>query len=111
PRLVGLTQRDERATAALDEERGTPAEQDDVRTGDACRSRTRSPRPGQHGPVRLSRVGCGEDERLVGILLRGPQLTQPLDRPTERELRPTEPLDEVTPAAEAERLERPQLAV
>ena len=40
-----------------------------------------------------------------------PQLAQPLDGSAERELRASEPLDEVAAAAEPERLERSQLAV
>ena len=64
PVLVRLAERDERAAAALDEERRLAAEQDDVRARDARRAGARALRPRDHGAVRLRRVGGGEDERL-----------------------------------------------
>ena len=105
PRLVGLAQRHERAAAALDEERGLAAEQDDVRAGDAGRARSGALRPRQRRAVGLGRVGGGEHERLLVVALAAAQLAEPLDRAGERELRPAEALDEVAAAADADRLE------
>ena len=86
-------QRHEGPAAAFDEEHGLAAEEDDLRAGDARGARTRPLRPGQRCAVRLRRVGRGEDERL-GLLL-GAQLTQPLDRSRQGELRAAETLDEI----------------
>src|SRR5581483_11514940 len=110
PRLLRLAQRDERAAAALDVERSLAAEEHDPGAGDAGRARPGAPRPRERGAVGLSRIGRGEDARL--LLLAGvARLAQALDRSPERELRAAESLDEVAAAAEPERLERAQLAV
>ena len=111
PALVRITQRDERAAAALDEERGLAAEQDDVRTGDPGRRAPAALRPRQRRSVGLRGIGGGEHERVRLVALARTQFAQPLDRAAERELRAPEALDEVAAAAEAERLERLQLAV
>ena len=52
-----------------------------------------------------------QDERLLLFILTRPQLAQPLDRARQRELGAAESFDEVTAAANAERLERAELAV
>ena len=111
PRLFGLAQRHERAPAALDEQRGLAAEQDDLCARDACGARAGALRPRQRRAVRLCRIGCGEHERLGLLVLARAELAQALDRAGQRELRAAEPLDEVAAAADAERLERAQLAV
>ena len=111
PLVVGIAQRHERPAAALDEQGGPAAEQDDVGAGDASRACARPLRPRQRGAVGLRRIGGREHERLGSSSSRGAQLAEPLDRAPERELRAAEPLDEVPAPAEAERLERLQLAV
>ena len=111
PGLLGLAERDERAAAALDEERRLAAEQDDVARRRPARRARRPASARQRGAVRLGRVGRREHERLGLLPVLRPQLAQPLDGAAERELRAAEPLDEVAAAAEAERLQRPQLAV
>ena len=111
PLLLGLAQRNERTAAALDVERRLAAEQDDVRARDSRGPRAGPLRPRQRGAVGLRRVGRREHERLLGLAVLRLQLPQPLDRAAEGELRAAEPLDEVAAAAEAERLERLQLAV
>ena len=111
PRLVGIAQRHESAAAALDEQRGLAAEQDDLRPRDPRGAALRALRPRQRCAVGLRGIGGGEDERLRLLPVPRAQLAQPLDRPGQRELRAAEPLDEVAAAADAERLERAQLAV
>jgi signal transduction histidine kinase len=111
PLLLRLTQRNERAAAALDEERRLAAEQDDVRAGDARRPSACALRPRQRRAVRLRRIGGGEHERLRLAAFARPQLAQPLHRPAERELGAAEALDEVAAPARPERLERTQLLV
>ena len=106
-----IAQRDERAAAALDEQGRPAAEQDDIGAGDASRACARPLRPRQDGSVRLRRIGGGEHERLVLVVLARPQLPEALDRAAERELGAAETLDEVAAPAETERLERLQLAV
>ena len=112
PLRIGIPERHDRLAAALDEERRL------ARRGGRRGRRRRAPRArparfghGQHRAVRLRRVGGGQDERLLLLVLARPELAQPLDRAAERELRAAEPLDEVAAAAEPERLERLQLAV
>ena len=78
---------------------------------DARRACARPLRPREHRAVGLRRIGGGQDERLLLLVLARPELAQPLDRAAERELRAAEPLDEVAAAAEPQRLERLQLAV
>ena len=82
-----------------------------MRAGDPRGAAAGALRPRQRGAVRLRRVGRGEHERLRLLPVARPQLAQPLDRAAERELRAAEALDEVAAPAEAERLERAQLAV
>jgi hypothetical protein len=82
-----------------------------VRPCDTRCPRARPLRPREHRAVRLRRVGGGEDERLLLLVLARPELAQPLDRAAERELRAAEPLDEVAAAAKPQGLERLQLAV
>ena len=70
PRIVALAQGNERPPAALDVEDRLAAEEDDVRTSHARRSRAGPLRPGQRCAVRLRRVGRGDHEcRLVGVRL------------------------------------------
>src|SRR5579862_5628682 len=57
---VGIFQRDERAPAALDEQHRPAAEQDDVGTGDARRSRSRALGPWEDRAVWLRGIGGGE---------------------------------------------------
>ena len=112
PRLVRLAQRDERPAAALDEQRR-------ARRRAARRARRRRATPGRRpasataarAPYGCAGIGRREHERLRLVLRRRAQLAQPLDRAGERELGAAEALDEVAAAAEAERLERLQLAV
>ena len=111
PLRIGIPQRHERAAAALDEQGRPAAEQDDIGAGDASRACARPLRPRQDGSVRLRRIGGGEHERLVLVVLARPQLPQALDRAAERELGAAETLDEVAAPAKTERLERLQLAV
>ena len=111
PFLVGLAKRDKRAAAALDEEHGLAAKQDDVRTGDTRGATVRALRPRDCSAVRLRRVGGCEHERLRLVAVARTKLAQPLDRAAERELRAAEPFDEVAATAGAERLERAQLGV
>src|SRR6266550_3539227 len=111
PTLFRVPQRDQRAAAALDEERGLTAEEDDFRTRDPGCPRPRPFRPRQGRAVRLCGVGGGEHERVGLVALARPQLAEPLDRAAEGELGAPEALDEVAAPAEAERLERLQLAV
>ena len=111
PRLVRVAQRDERAAAALDEERRLAAQQHDVRARNARRTRSGPPRPRQRRPVRLCRIRRREDQRLRLLVLTRTQLPQPLDGAGQRELRAAEAFDEVAAPAGAERLERAQLAV
>ena len=105
--LLGIAQRNERAAAALDEERRLAAEHDDVRAGDPRRPRAGALRPWQRSAVGLGGVGGGEHERrlLFGLL------AQALDGAGERELRPAEALDEVAATADAERLQLAKLSV
>ena len=111
PLLVRLTQRDDRAAAALHEQRGLAAEEDDLGSRDSGSSPSRRLRPGKRSAVGLRRVGRCDHEGLVLLALLRAELPKPLDRAAERELRPAEPLDEVAPPAEPERLERLQLPV
>ena len=112
PLLVRLAQRHERPAAALDEERRLAAEQDDVRARDA---RGAARRPASATAARRRTAAPGRRPRARAAPASSPslrpQLAQPLDRAAERELRAAEPLDEVAAPAEAERLERLQLAV
>jgi hypothetical protein len=107
PGLLGIPKRDERAPAALDEERRLAAEEHDVGAGDPRGAGARALRPRERGAVGLRRVGRRKDERgrLLGLL------PQALDRAWQRELRAAEALGEVAAAADAERLQLPQLAV
>ena len=63
------------------------------------------------GAVRLCRVGCGKDERFRLLALARTQLPQSFDRAGQCELGAAEPFDEVAASADAESLERTQLAV
>ena len=82
-----------------------------------CAPATRAARPparfghGKRRAVGLRRVGRGKDERFGLLALARAQLPQPFHCAAERELRAAEPLDEVAASADAERLERLQLAV
>src|SRR5919108_731667 len=90
--------------------RGTA--KDEGAAGTPGRGRARPPRPRKRGAVRLGRVGSGEHQCLrLLVLLARPELTQPLDRAGQRELRAAEALDEVAAAARAQRLQGAQLAV
>ena len=81
PPLLRLAQRDERTAAALDEERGLSAEQNDVSAGDARRASPGPPRPGKRGAVGLGRIGGGEDERVVVLVaVAAPAAARPLRR-------------------------------
>src|ERR671930_1310264 len=111
PVFLGIAQRDERAAAALHEQRGLAAEQDDPCACNSGGSGARALRPGQRGSVRLGGIGCREDKWLRFIIISLAELSQSLDRAAERELRAAEALDEVASPAEAERLERAQLTV
>ena len=114
PLGIGLAQRNERAAAALDEQHRLAVEQHDPRTGHPRSARTGSTRPRDRRAVRLGRIGGGEHEH-VALVDRArrvrAKLAQPLDRTGQRELRTAETLDEVPAPADAERLERAQLAV
>ena len=78
---------------------------------------TRAARPsarfghGKAAPYGWAGIGRGEHERLGLLAVLRSQLAQPLDCPAERELRAAQAFDEVAAPAEAERLERLQLAV
>ena len=111
PALFRVAKRDERAAAALDEERGLTAEQDDFRTRDPGGPRPRPFRPRQRRAVRLCGIGGGEHEHVGLVALARTQFAEPLDRAAEGELGAPEALDEVAAPAEAERLERFQLAI
>src|SRR5439155_9543832 len=111
PAILRIAQRDERAAAALDEQRRLAAQQDDACARDSGCPRTVALRPGQGGAVGLGGVGRGQDQRLRRLAVPQTELAQPFDGAAERELRPAETLDEVAAAAQPERLERPQLAV
>ena len=111
PGLLRLAERDDRAAAALDEQRRLAAEEDDLCAGDTGSSAARPLRPRQLGAVGLGRIGGGDHERLGLLAFPRPELAQPLDRAAEGELGAAEPLDEVAAPAEPERLERLQLAV
>jgi hypothetical protein len=106
---VRLSERQQRATAALHVERRLAAREHDVRARNPCRPRAGPLRPWEGGAVRLRRVGGGEHQRLV--LLHPPELAEPLDGAGERELGTAEPFDEVPAAARADGLERLQLRV
>src|SRR6266511_3384000 len=106
PSFLGIAQRNERAPAALDEQRRLAAEQDDVRAGDTCRTGARTLWPRDCGAVGLRRVGRRKDERLRLLVLLRLELSQTLHGPRERELRAAEALDEVAAAADAERFQR-----
>ena len=82
-----------------------------MRARDPRRACSRPPRPRNRGAVGLGRVRRREHERLWLLSLARFQLAEPLDGSRERELRAAEPLDEVAAPADAERLQRPQLAV
>src|SRR5262245_59138969 len=79
--------------------------------GNSRRAAARQLRPGQRGAVRLCRIGRCEHERVRLLAFLRTELSKPLDRAAERELRPAEALDEVAAPREAERLERLQLSV
>ena len=112
PLGIGVAQRHERAAAALDEESRIPVEQHDPRTGDTGGTSTGAARPRQGSSIGLRRIGRGEHERLGLVAApRRPELTKPLDRTWQRELRTAETFDEVPAPADAERLERLQLRV
>src|SRR5205814_4685642 len=111
PVILGITERHERAAAALDEQRGLAAEEDDVCARNSRSPCSRSARPRERGTVGLRRVGGREDERLRLVALTRPQLAQALDRAGQRELRAAKSFDEVAAPAHAERLERAQLAI
>ena len=105
-----VAQRDERASAPLDIQHGLPGDRDHVGAPDPRCARARPFRPRQSGAVGLSGIG-GRQDQSIGILVSLALLPQPLDRSAERELRATEPFDEVSAPAETERLERAQLGV
>src|SRR5205823_729116 len=111
PAFVRVAERDQRAPPALDEQGGLAAEQNDPGAGDAGGSRPRSLRPRQRGPVGLCRVSSRENEHVRLIAFARSELAQPFDCAAECELGAAEALDKVAAPAEAERLERLQLAV
>ena len=111
PALFGIAKRDERAAAALDEQRRFAAEQHDPCARDPGGPRSRPLRPRQRRAVRLCGIGGGEHERVGLVAFPRPQLAQPLDRAAKRKLRAAEAFDEVAAPAEAENLERLQLPV
>src|SRR5207248_38563 len=84
----------------LDEERRLAAEQHDLGARNTRGPRTRTLRPRQHRAVRLRRIGCRQHERLRLVTVLRAELTQPLDRAAERELRAAEALDEVASPAQ-----------
>ncbi len=109
PLGVRVAQRHERASAPLDEQHGLAVEQDDVRSGDAGSTGSRTPGPGECGAVRLRGIGGGEHERPhTGV---GAQLAQPLDRARQGELGAPEALHEVAAPTAADRLQSAKLAV
>ena len=65
PLLLGLAERDERAAAALDVERGRTAEQHDMRARNSGGARAGTPGPRQRSAVRLGGIGRREHERVV----------------------------------------------
>src|SRR5439155_1749815 len=97
----------------------SPARARSRRACTATRSSTSSsagsPRPlrAQHGPARAGQEAGLEQQRedLRLLVLLRPQLSGPLDRAGQRELRAAESLDEVAAPADAERLQRAQLSV
>src|SRR4029450_8633673 len=95
------------------EQRGLTPEQDDVGPRDASGTSPGPLRPRQGGAIGLGRVGGGGDQGLNATRssITGAQLAQALDRASERELGSAEAFHEVPATAEAERLERLQLAV
>src|SRR5438094_6785133 len=111
PAILRIAQRDERAAAALDEQRRLAAEEHHARARDPRGPRARTLGPRKRCAVRLRRVGRGKYQRLRLLAVSLTELAQPFDGAAERELRPAETLDEVAAATKPERLERPQLAV
>ena len=81
PLVLGIAQRHDRLAAALDEQRGQAAEQNDVRAGDAGRTRARPLRPRQRGAVGLGRVGRGEHERIHALVAQAPAGARAAARP------------------------------
>ena len=65
PLGIRVAQRDERAAAALDEQRRLAVEQDDPGARDPSSPRTGPPRPRHRGAVRLRGIGRGEHERVA----------------------------------------------
>ena len=66
PLLVRLSERDDRAAAPLDEERGLAAEEHDVGAGDAGGPTARPLRPRQRRSVRLRWIRRGEQASASG---------------------------------------------
>jgi hypothetical protein len=110
---IGLPKRDQRTAASLHEENCFAAEHDHPRSGHSCGTGAGAPRPGDRGAIRLRRVRRGEDERLPlrNRQIRRPQLAKALDCARQRELRSTEPFDEISAPAQTERLQNPELRV
>src|SRR5207244_8714021 len=95
PSIVRLAQRDERATAPFDEERGFTSEQDNVRAGNARSAGAGTLRPRHRCAVRLRRIRGRENQRLGLLAVLAAQLTQALDCARQRELPAAETFHEL----------------
>lgn len=113
PLGIGLSKRNERATASLDEEHGLATEKNHPRSGDSRGTGAGAPRPRNRRAVRLRGIGCGKHEGLSLLVTKAlrPELAQALDGAGLRELRSPEAFDEVSAPAHAQRLERSQFRV
>ncbi len=114
---AGATRRRARAAARASgrpaRRRAPPRRRAARRSAPATRA-ARAPARFGHGsaaPYGCAGSAAASTSALGLVALARPQLAQPLDRAAERELRAAEALDEVAAPADAERLERPQLAV
>src|SRR5262249_1987901 len=99
PCLGWIEQREQRPPATLHKEGRLAAQEAAVGAGDGGGWPVCPLRPRQRGAVRLRGIRGSEHERSRLHVVARPELAQPLDRATERELGPAEPLDEVSTAA------------
>src|SRR4051794_12716841 len=105
-------QREQASPAPLDVEGRLGAREHDVGAGHPLGTAVVvALRPRQRRPVRLGRVGGGEHQRRRLLELDPAGGPQPLHRAGQRELGAAEPLDEVAPPRDAERLQRAQRVV
>ena len=113
PFWIGLSKRNERATAAFHEEHGLATEKNHPRSGDSRGTRPGAPRPRNRRAIRLRGIGCGKHECLALLVseARRPKLAQALDGSGQGKLRSPEAFDEVSAPAHTQRLERSQFRV